>query len=160
MKPRPIWTKFVSLQEVQFLFGDVIAKEEKETFSNINTIVYFYWGGGKNHIRKFRRTTPKMANLTTDIHNIMLLFFKSKIWKQEGQKNHTTPTDITISTCMFYSFRWDKTSGSVSLINHFCTRHTDTKSEAESQRKICAQVCLERIINYFSTMVSVQRKPK
>lgn len=67
---------------------------------------------------------------------------------------------MTFSTCMLYNFRWDKTSSSVSLIHHFCTRHTDTKSEAESQRMIYAKVCFEIILNYFSTMVSVQRKPK
>lgn len=57
----------------------------KETFSNTNTIVYFYWGGGKNPVRKFRRTTPKMTNLTMDIHNNMQLFFKSE--NKKGRKN-------------------------------------------------------------------------
>lgn len=64
MKARPIWPKFVSLQELQFIFGDIIAKGVwKRHFSNTNTIVYFNWGGGKEPIRKFR-TIPKMASLT------------------------------------------------------------------------------------------------
>lgn len=46
------------------------------------------------------------------------------------------------------------------FLNHFCTGHTCTKSEAENQRMIHHKICFEMTINYVSTTVFAQREPK